>query len=407
MLGETCPDNWYSTCFLFITSAYCRYVGKVAHVTDLLLIRAFFEPSEKLSIRRHKSMTPIDSELSLRIRIVRVVCIFFMMYVHVNPGLGDTELGLVLAISDNVIVDFLGRASVPALSLISGFLMVHELQRRKFLLAIRNRLRTLVMPMVVWNSIIILFSAVIYLLLQEKTTIYRDLQGVGAIEMVAGKLFALRSDGATTALNFLRDLFVCAALSPLLIYLVRRLGMVAVVVGWLVGLGFGYEPLVYRPAILMFYLFGIYCALDQRALHLRRWQAMTALGLAVSLHLADTWVLHSLIDRDGLLNTLMQFAKRLALALAVIHLAGAILRQKRMAQLLLNIEPRIYFVFLSHSVIFLFLWGIWQLPFGSDLGPPYIVFFLLAPWIALWVNIWFYSLISGAPMPLRTALAGK
>ena len=218
-------------------------------------------------------MTPIDSELSLRIRIIRVVCIFFMMYVHVNPGLSGEALGPFLAIGDNVIVDFLGRASVPALSLISGFLMVHELQRRHFLRALRNRLRTLLMPMVVWNCIIILFSAVIFLLLQEKTTVYRELESVDAQKMVVGKLMALRSDGATTALNFLRDLFVCAALSPVLIYLVRRVGFVAVLAGWTVGLGFGYEPLVYRPAILMFYLFGVYCALDQRALHLRRRQA--------------------------------------------------------------------------------------------------------------------------------------
>ncbi len=352
-------------------------------------------------------MTPIDSELSLRIRIIRVVCIFFMMYVHVNPGLSGEALGPLLALGDNVIVDFLGRASVPALSLISGFLMVHELQRRHFLRALRNRLRTLLMPMVAWNCIIILFSALIFLLLQEKTTVYRELEGVDAQTMVVGKLMALRSDGATTALNFLRDLFVCAALSPLLIYLVRRLGLVAVAGGWIVGLVFGYEPLVYRPSILMFYLFGIYCALDQRALHLRRWQAMTALGLAVILHVADTWVFFQLIDGDSLLNTLMQFVKRLALAMAVIHLAGAMLKQKKMARLLLDIEPRIYFVFLSHSVIFLFLWGVWQLPFGSDLAPPYIVFFLLAPFIALWVNIYLYPLIVGAPLPLRAALAGK
>lgn len=352
-------------------------------------------------------MTPIDSELSLRIRIVRVVCIFFMMYVHVNPGLRGAELGPALAFSDSVIGDFLGRASVPALSLISGFLMVHELQRRQFLRAIRNRFRTLVIPMVVWNSIIILFSMAIYLLLQEKTTVYRDLQGASALQVVAGHLLALRSDGATTALDFLRDIFVCAALSPALIYLVRRLGLVAVAGGWLIGLWFGYEPLVYRPAILMFYLFGIYCALDQRALHLRRWQAMTALGLAVTIHVADTWLLYNLIDRDSALSIVLQFLKRLGLALAVLHLAGVLLKQKATARLLLNIEPRIYFVFLSHSVIFLFLWGVWQLPFGSDLGPPYIVFFLLAPLVALWVNLYLYPLIVDAPTPLRAALAGK
>src|SRR5262245_14565639 len=96
-----------------------------------------------------------SDDLSPSIRICRVLCIFFMCYVHVNPGLDAFDVSGALAQMKFVLGDVLGRASVPALSFIAGYLGVAALARRGICTSyIRERWRRLMIPMICWNGII-------------------------------------------------------------------------------------------------------------------------------------------------------------------------------------------------------------------------------------------------------------
>ena len=69
---------------------------------------------------------------SLAIKICRVLCIFFTTYVHINPGKDNWtgEIPDYLANIGYLLSDLLGRASVPALSVLGGYLAVSAYQRR-------------------------------------------------------------------------------------------------------------------------------------------------------------------------------------------------------------------------------------------------------------------------------------
>ncbi|MDO8904297.1 hypothetical protein [Hydrogenophaga sp.] len=82
-----------------------------------------------------------------------------MSYVHVNPGLNDHvgELPPNLSYLENLLSEILGRASVPALSVLGGYLAVMAYgQRRSWAIYVGERWQTLVVPLIGWNAIIIL-----------------------------------------------------------------------------------------------------------------------------------------------------------------------------------------------------------------------------------------------------------
>lgn len=87
------------------------------------------------------------------VRCARVLCIVFMSYVHLHFDIDpNAEFPLV----DALFVETLGRSSVPLLSVISGYFMVGFFQRRQYFEAIIQRAKTLILPMVIWNTIAVL-----------------------------------------------------------------------------------------------------------------------------------------------------------------------------------------------------------------------------------------------------------
>ena len=86
---------------------------------------------------------------STQIRNSRVPCIFFMMSVHVNPGLHTASVistGSFAGLGA-IWVDLLGRASVAALSFISGYLLIRTASGRTLTTVARRRFQTLIIPM--------------------------------------------------------------------------------------------------------------------------------------------------------------------------------------------------------------------------------------------------------------------
>ena len=97
----------------------------------------------------------VSGSESAQIGICRVLCIFFMMSVHVSPGLGQASLVSTgsLAWLGTLWGDFLGRASVAALSFISGYLLIRTAAEAPLASVARRRFRTLVVPMLSWTLI--------------------------------------------------------------------------------------------------------------------------------------------------------------------------------------------------------------------------------------------------------------
>src|SRR5690606_15859793 len=91
----------------------------------------------------------------LQIDYCRIICRFFMMTVHIYPFVSHTSYlylgpwhGFWL-----VGVDYLGRASVAALSFVSGYILFVNGRQRPLSRIAADRSRSLLIPLLSWNTI--------------------------------------------------------------------------------------------------------------------------------------------------------------------------------------------------------------------------------------------------------------
>lgn len=328
-----------------------------------------------------------------------------MMSVHLVPG--PSGISFVTAGAGSPIGDiwlgYLGRASVAALSLISGFLLAGTFDRHGVLRIARDRARVLLVPMMVWNLIgvaAILAGTRLGLALAEATP--QDLlTPLGLLDGVTG----LAGPTVNLSLFFLRDLFASSVLLALLWPLLRRhLGLGLAVVLALTVFD-ATQPVIFRPAILLFMLAG--CAL-------RAWGF--GIGDLATRRLAVPGLLATLAvfvlcqmspGHDPWLAALQNLAKRALLVFAVVALALAIGRNRRLQAFFDRLEPVAFLSYLGHVLLAKALWIAFAAAGVTLRGPSYLLYFVGAPVLVFALALAVRPLVEALPAPLPLLLKGK
>ncbi|MEI4488265.1 acyltransferase [Frigidibacter sp. MR17.14] len=323
--------------------------------------------TEPASLFRHAHLRRQSSDA---IRMARVICILSMITVHFWPGAGrildEAQPGWAHPVY-LVLVDYLGRSSVPLLSMISGALLVLSVRRGPPpLQTIRHKLRMLIGPMVVWSAALL----GLYLLHAAATgDMSRLPQGpMGWINA----LFALTAPPANLPLAFLRDTFVCATIAALSLALARRspaTGLMLTVAAFALMLALP-GTLILRPQIAWFYLAGVILALTGQL------NRSLPSGLVLALFLADSLgrnVFAADLGRAGL-----EWLDRIAMSLLVWKVCEAIVRHlpavfARMRRL----EPYVFTLFCSHMLVVTAIAGIAGPLKLSETSDSYLAVFLL------------------------------
>jgi len=320
------------------------------------------------------------------IRLARVICITGVVYVHAWTGLDGYRLDLAQGTAqDNlrwILMEVFGRSSVPLLGLISGWLVAGSSRTRDWRSHIGRKARTILLPMVLWNALaIVLVSGAAWFL---------DLRAPQpqSLRWVVEELLALtRPPDIDVQMPFLRDLFLCMMLAPLLARLrSKALAAVAVAAGACHILGLG-PPVILRASILMFFTLGIIARRAGLAERAAQWPLALALlpfAALMPIHLALT--LQTVGLPSGAPAAALDLAVRMAASLAVWRLAWALV-PTRAAPPLLRVEPYVFFFFCAHLIL-IWLGGpmIGKLtgPIGSSLYPVYL---LAQPFLALGVSV--------------------
>lgn len=347
-------------------------------------------------------MPHADPLESLQIRIARVICIVLMMSVHVNPGPGQPSAVTTGAYAwlGDIWIDILGRASVAALSFVSGYLLIRTAEGVTLPALARRRFATLIVPMLVWNLI---FCA----MLVAKVWLVGGVIGNDFVTGGAGLIAALTGLTGPTAnlsLFFLRDLFVTALIvhllrRPLIQFPIGGLAIAAVVA--LFDLA---EPLVFRPAILFFVAAGAVWAGHAARLPTQIGPRMLAAGLGVIAALA--LVQASGLDATGPGREAVDILRRVLLAGAVLTLA-ATLAGTAAGQRIAWLERRIFETYLLHVPLIGTLWVAWTVIVGPAEANSYVLFFLITPVVALVAGQIFGALADWLPAPLQRSLRGR
>ena len=320
------------------------------------------------------------ARLSGAIAISRVICILGVVYVHAWTGLDGMQLvqsdGTAQGIMRWVLMEFLGRSAVPLLGMISGWLVAGSAWSRPYGSFLEGKARTILLPLLLWN---ILAMAIIS---GGGWLGWLETPVPSSIGMAANQLLCLFSPNEVNVqMAFLRDLFVCMALAPLLVRMpVKWLALVGTIAaGWAIsGVLF---PLLLRPPILTFFIVGI---LVRRG----RWELRAAdapLGLtaflfglcAVAKVGLSTWAAPVSMAHPQVMAA-FDLVLRIAAALFFWRFAwylagrgsGAVLRR---------LEPYAFLIFSAH-LIMIWLAGPLIGRLTGPLGSPfYPVFLLLQP----------------------------
>ena len=99
--------------------------------------------------------TRLDPQDSDRIRIGRTICIFMMMFVHIQAGVTDDVNARpaegAFDIAYFLLTRVMGLSSVALLSIVSGYLIVSTIAKMGTLRLYRSKALTLLVPLVAWN----------------------------------------------------------------------------------------------------------------------------------------------------------------------------------------------------------------------------------------------------------------
>jgi len=322
------------------------------------------------------------------IRAARVLCITGVVYVHAWTGLNGYELDLARGTPQEVLrwvlMEVFGRSAVPLLGLISGWLVAGSSRTLDWRQHISRKARTVLLPMVLWNllAIVLVSGAALWLNLRAPTP--------QSLRWVIEEVFIVtHPPDINVQMPFLRDLFVCMVLAPLLVRLpTRALGVIAIAAGACHIAGIG-APVILRASILMFFTIGIIARRTNLAERVAAWPiAFALLPFAVLMPVHLYLSVGDVRPFDSAWTAALDLAVRIAASLAVWRLSWQI-ASSRAAPVLLKVEPYVFFYFSAHLIV---LWLLGPVvgkltgPLGSPLYPVYLLaqpFLILALAIAV------------------------
>ncbi|MGN6538721.1 MAG: acyltransferase family protein [Mesorhizobium sp.] len=329
------------------------------------------------------SLDPVRTSMSDRIRIARGLCIVFMTFVHVPPGIGGNIYARDAGVFDLVyfaLSRMVGLSSVSLLSVVSGYFIVSSLAKAGTHRLFVSKVKTLVVPLVAWNLLMLVLLA-LYGLMRGK---WQDMPDFTALGM-ADALFALTGWPLDVPLWFLRDLFVCCLFSPLLYVALKRVP-VATILLLIAYTLFGEDLyLLQRPQLMLFFALGMWLRLSKTAEpvidRMARWLLP---GLVVMVVFYMILRIENVLfgDMADELRLTLDTALRITMAAGFWLLTDAI-RRSRFAGGFLWFEPYAFFLFCSHAILFHFAAIPLRRVFGNYGSDLFAITFFALPCLAV------------------------
>lgn len=335
-----------------------------------------------------------DQGEAQQIEICRVICIFLMMYVHVPPGIGGEASGI--APFGLFLGDVLSRASVAALSFISGYLLWTYNRDKAFPALIVSKLRTLILPMATWGAI--------YLLIKMQGDSYNH-STLNDPFGVLNDLLGVTHRTANPSLFFIRDLFVSLLLIRLIWAFLRGpVGFMVLTAVVLMDLFGSTAPLVFRTNILSFAVAGAVWAANGLRLSDAARPAIAIPVVVVAG--AGAWALAEAGLSGQAFGASENSLKRLSLTFAVIF-AAHLLASVPIGQRVAAVGKHMFLTYLAHMSLFTVFWFAWLRIIGGPMDPSYALFFFACPAVAMGLGILLGQLADHLPVWVQTGLRGK
>lgn len=328
-----------------------------------------------------------DQNLSSRINLMRIILISGIVFVHVPHNPETSPFLGVYGFFDWLRVflgDALFRIGVPCLSAISGYLLFRKgMQAFDYSATVKSKARTVLLPFLLWNGA--LFATV--LLVQRfgvGVGYFPDLWNATPREMISHGV-AVEELPVNVPLYFLRDLFVCIVLSPVLAFFVRRfalptLAVLLIVAAWPDVTLF----IVQKKSILFSFTLGIALALhkvdlkmlDPHAVKITVAVFAAAAVLATALYFTGPEFTFEL----NLLRNLLAVFGAMGL-----WATSSLLIRSRAGKRLSETGSLSFWIFCAHYPLLVIMWMVWNRG-GPDFYPAFYIGAVLLSFIILIIS---------------------
>lgn len=314
----------------------------------------------------------MDKDISRRIWITRYLMVIGIIVLHLPPFQSLRELGTsFFDVTRAFFAHGVFRATVPVLTVLSGFLVFHYQLQLKPLKLLAKKSSSVLLPLIIWNipPVIAIFLAQRYSFVSHDftATLY-PVEPMNWVNALTGFLGV----PANYPLAFLRDLFAVSLLSPLYWLFLKRtpyLGLLLVLVAYYFNLD---GPIVLRNTMLVsFYIGGLAATQHWDLTYLDRhakWLLMLFVAICMAIAIFDAPI-------RNFLRLVSPFLVWPSICLIVNTRFGDFLHRN---------SDSSFFTFLAHGPIILVMWLVYQ---RLPLEAPYFLYWLLAPPLTVYIAI--------------------
>lgn len=342
-------------------------------------------------------------QLSESIRVARIFCMLLLVYAHAQPytpGVPTTFF------SQEGVIYFLrlllGQGSVPLLSLVSGYLLAHAMSNRRYTDELKNKLFTLIVPLVLWNLVYI-----------AKEALKLGWAGVPAASDWPNAVLAISAPPAMMPLYYLRDLFICFLISPLLLGAARKAPVWATMVLLINGVLNTDGSIFINSGVPLFFFGG--CLLWSHAVPiptdgLPRTAVAVSIVTLVALSLAPIYGYAPPGWSLSLPHSTSYGAAAIGLFAAssvVFWHAACMLRTHPLGRVLMRYEPIAFFIFCIHGIVAGVWWATLVRTGLAESSTAVLVYFISTPLLVLISSVVAIRIGIVAPAILKPLLGGR
>jgi succinoglycan biosynthesis protein ExoH len=265
-----------------------------------------------------RSLTLDSAKLSETISFARILLIVGLVFLHygsfpnstVSPFHGLDPQAHQVATFVNSFVLFSMFSVVPLLSMISGWLFFSFKENAIVALVRRigRRFKSLYLPLVCWNAFFLLVLVAIYFV-DPRNALLAEINvpiGNASLGQYVNSVFALTEHPVGFQFWFVRDLFVTALVSPLLLLMMvraPRLGFFVLGASWLMGFDLW---IFFRSDVVFFFYLGGLVRLYALPLNITLRTTLVLftlyIGLTALRALAPLWVDFTVVWQDSLID---------------------------------------------------------------------------------------------------------
>jgi len=334
----------------------------------------------------------LENEISNRIWVTRYLMVIGIVVLHLPPYQPLSEVGGSLFSYVKAFFSYgVFRATVPVLTVMSGYLIFKaglQYDTRKLLL---TKIRSILVPLVLWN---IPPAAAVYLIQKYgllSHSFSAELYPVTLMGWV-NALTGLSAAPINYPLNFLRDLFVISALTPVVWLILKKIpyiGLAVIAIVYYFNLD---GQLVLRNSMLVSFYIGALAA------H-KNWNVLAldkyAIPLLCVFILFSAFLIFFKVENRELFRFAAPF---------LVWPAMSLVTNLKFATVLLRHAKSSFFTFLAHGPIILVLWLLFS---SLPMNIPYYVYWLVAPILTVVFLAWLCRVFKQRMPRLASVMLGN